>query len=484
MKEYQTVVGLEVHIQMNTVTKAFCADALSFGAEPNSHVSAISLAHPGTLPKVNNQHVKNAISLGLALGSKINQTNTFDRKHYYYADLPKAYQITQDRLPICVGGFLDIIPSGGKKKSIRINRIHMEEDAGKTIHDQDPDYSLVDLNRAGTPLLELVTEPDLHSGEEVLSFIAELQKLVRYLEISDGDMEKGSLRCDVNVSVMPRGSEELGERCEVKNVNSKKFAKAAVEYESKRQIRLLEQGVQFSKQTLHFNPITGATSSLRDKEDADDYRYFPDPDLPPVKITDDELEVIKKNQPALPWVVKQMMKDEYHLSEYNSSLLSEDKEVANYFFQLDEKCSDSSLLANLIINKILPVVGLEGIAKYPVSDKSISSFISLLKEEKVGISTANQKLWPEVLKYPSANVEELARDLNILQIEDYSVIQNIVNEVLTQNADQAQEYRNGKKKVLGFLIGQAMRKSRGATAPEAVKKALIRSLDTEEINGE
>ena len=262
---YDTVVGLEVHIQLNTQTKAFCGDALSFGAAPNTHVSAISLAHPGTLPVVNQDQVRKAIQLGLALGCKINTLNFFDRKHYFYPDLPKGYQITQDNEPICIGGSLTIHVNG-KTKEVKIHHIHMEEDAGKTIHDQDPSFSLVDLNRAGTPLLELVTEPDLSSAEEVYEFIAELQKLCRYIDVSDADMEKSSMRCDCNVSVKPAGSTILGERCEIKNLNSKRFAREAVIYEAKRQVKLVEAGESISMQTLHYDCLLYTSPSPRDRQ--------------------------------------------------------------------------------------------------------------------------------------------------------------------------------------------------------------------------
>ena len=476
MTEYQTVVGLEVHIQMNSVTKAFCADSLSFGAPPNTHVSNISLAHPGTLPVANQKHVENGIKLALALGSKINQTNAFDRKHYYYADLPKAYQITQDRKPICEGGALEIELKDGSKKSVRIHHVHMEEDAGKTIHDQSDHYSMVDLNRAGTPLLELVTEPDLSSGDEVLSFIAKLQQLVRYLDISDGDMEKGSLRCDVNISVKPKDSKQLGERCEVKNVNSKKFAKIAVEYETKRQIALLEDGQSFTKQTLHFDPETNTTSPMRDKEDADDYRYFPDPDLPPIHISDVQLEEIKNQMVQLPWDVKDELMNSYGLNEYDSSFISREKDVADYFFRLTKSGSPAKPLANLMINKILPEFGDDNLSELPIPEKSIQEFINLISSNKINSSSAYQKLWPELVSSPSSSPENLAKKLKIIQIQDDSIIDRIVQEVLDENAAQADEYRNGKKKIFGFLVGQAMKKSKGAAPPDAVKTALINAL--------
>ncbi|MEE9372330.1 MAG: Asp-tRNA(Asn)/Glu-tRNA(Gln) amidotransferase subunit GatB, partial [Saprospiraceae bacterium] len=364
----------------------------------------------------------------------------------------------------------------GTVKSVRIHHVHMEEDAGKTIHDQDDHYSLVDLNRAGTPLLELVTEPDLSSGDEVLTFIATLQQLVRYLNISDGDMEKGSMRCDVNISVMPKGAKKFGERCEVKNVNSKRFAKTAVEYESKRQIAILERGETFNKQTLHFHSESGTTSPMRDKENVDDYRYFPDPDLPPIKISDDQITKINESLPAFPWEVKARLKSTYHLNEYDSNLLSADKEVADYFFKLVEEGADPKLMANLIINKIIPSFGNIGLNKIPVSNDTIVSFLNLIKTNTVSASVAYQKLWSKMIKNPKAAPLEIAKSIGIIHIKDNNAIKKIIAEVLSENTAQAEEYRNGKKKVLGFLIGQAMRKSKGAAPSDVVKKALLAAL--------
>ena len=276
--QYETVIGLEIHLQLSTKSKAFCADDTTYGGEPNTHVSAISLGHPGTLPRLNKKQVEYAVRLGLAMGCDINERNCFDRKNYFYTDLPKGYQITQDKLPICTKGGMNI-NIDGEKKHVRLHHIHMEEDAGKSIHDIDPHHSLVDLNRAGTPLLEIVTEPDFRSGQEVDIFMKNMRQLARYLEISNGNMQEGSMRCDVNISVRKKGEAEYGERCEIKNVNSMKFARQAIKYETQRQIELIENGGEVTRETLNFNPATGVTMPMRDKEDAHDYRYFPDPDF-------------------------------------------------------------------------------------------------------------------------------------------------------------------------------------------------------------
>jgi len=286
--QYETVIGLETHIQLNTNSKAFCGDDTGFGAEANTHISAISLGHPGTLPKLNATQLQSAIKLGVALNCRINQNNFFDRKNYFYTDLPKGYQITQDNQPICIGGSFKV-KVGDTYKEIRLHHIHMEEDAGKSIHDLAPKHSYIDLNRAGVPLLEIVTEPDFRSAEEVDAFMNGMRQLVRYLGISDGNMERGQMRCDVNVSVRKKGTTEYGERCEVKNLNSMRFARNAIKFERKRQIDLLESGGKVVQSTLNFNPSTGETTPLRTKENANDYRYFPDPDLPPMRLTDEQV---------------------------------------------------------------------------------------------------------------------------------------------------------------------------------------------------
>ena len=331
--QYETVIGLEIHLQLATRSKAFCGDDTTFGGEPNTHVSAISLGHPGTLPKLNKTQVEYATRLGLALNCKINQRNCFDRKNYFYLDLPKGYQITQDKHPVCIGGGLEI-RLGGEKKYIRLHHIHMEEDAGKSIHDVDPKHSLIDLNRAGTPLLEIVTEPDLRSGEEVDAFMTAMRQLARYLEISDGNMQEGSMRCDVNVSVRKKGETIFGERCEVKNVNSMKYARQAIAYESQRQIDLIENGGTVTRETLNFNPTTGITTPMRDKEDAHDYRYFPDPDLPPVILSPTFIDEVKNRLPKLPNELFTEFTSKYGLSEYEAELLTTEKNTALYFSEL------------------------------------------------------------------------------------------------------------------------------------------------------
>ncbi len=473
---YDTVIGLEVHIQMNTASKAFCPDGNVFGDEANTHVSAISAAHPGTLPVPNMLHIEKAIRLGLALGCKINQTSFFDRKHYFYPDLPKGYQITQDHRPICVGGHLNIRLNNGTKK-IRIHHIHMEEDAGKTIHDIHPEYSLIDLNRAGTPLLELVTEPDLSNGDEVFEFIAELQKLLRFIEVSDADMEKGSMRCDCNVSVKPAGRIELGERCEIKNLNSKRFAREAVRFESARQIEMIEDGQTFSKQTLHFDPITGSTKIMRKKEGIADYRYFPDPDLPPIQISDETLRGIQDHMPELPWKIKRRLTQELGLSRDYAEQITQSVDIYDYFKDLVSLGSDARPCANLLVNQVLPsLTEGQSISEFALSLDQCTSYLQLIDQGKLSASQAHQQLWPALLNNPQKSPEDLAEKMGlIIQTKGDELVQ-LVQEIIASNPRQANEYQKGKKALIGFFIGAVKRSSKEAINPKELKTILEEQL--------
>ena len=316
---FELVSGLEIHVQLNTQSKIFSSDSATFGANPNAHISAVSLALPGALPKLNKEVVAKAIRIGLALNCEINQHNFFDRKNYFYADLPKGYQITQDNSPICKNGFLNVVLANGEEKRIGINRIHLEEDAGKSIHDQDPNYSYVDLNRAGVPLIEIVTEPDIRSAEEASALLTEIRTLVRHLNVSDGNMEEGSLRCDANISIRKTGSTDFGTRCEVKNLNSMRNVRRAMEFEFNRQIEVIESGGKIIQSTLNFDADNGTTSPMRTKEEANDYRYFPDPDLQPISISDEWLGEIKSAMPILPKEIVKQLTQNYGINKFNSA---------------------------------------------------------------------------------------------------------------------------------------------------------------------
>lgn len=478
MKEFITVVGLEVHVQLNTLSKAFCGDLNNFGDLPNNNFSAISLALPGTLPVLNEDHIKSSIKLAHALNSKINLENGFDRKNYFYPDLPKGYQITQDNAPICVGGYLNFYTEG-KLKKVRIHHVHMEEDAGKNSHDLHPDYSMVDINRAGTPLVEIVTEPDLRSAQEVHDFIASLQQLVRYLGISDGNMEEGSMRCDVNVSVMPAGSEQYGERNEIKNVNSKKFAKTAVEYESKRQIKILEAGGKVTLNTLLFNPENGTTKPMRSKEEANDYRYFPDPDLPPISLTQDYVDSIITKIGLLPWTAKELLITEFNLTEYDADILSRDKKNVEFFQSIDISKNQASTLSSFMINKVLPYCHENKKDLTELHSKNIGSFINLLDSGKISKSAGLNTLSDLILssdKY--MDMEALAKEKNLIQSDDQDFLDQIIQEVIAQNADKVKAYQNGKNGLLGFFMGQIMGRAKGKANPKVLTEKLTKALES------
>jgi len=475
MSSYDTVVGLEVHIQLNTKSKAFCGDSIEFGASANTQISSISLAHPGTLPVANHTHVQKAIKLGLALGCKINRTHLFDRKHYFYPDLPKGYQITQDAQPVCLGGSLDI-EVNGRKKTVRLHHIHMEEDAGKTIHDQHDTLSLVDLNRAGTPLMELVTEPDLASGEEVFVFMTELQKVLRYIDVSDADMEKGSMRCDCNVSIKPAGSPTLGERCEIKNLNSRRFAREAVKYEAKRQIKMKEDGISFNKQTLHFDPDSGKTSVMREKEGVADYRYFPDPDLPPLTISQEDIDNVRASLPELPQVIMNRLIKEGLTTDY-ADQLTQSADIVNYYEELKKKTGDFKASSNLIINQILPSLDDDvSIDDLGISVDTCSQYLKLISDKKISSSMAHQRLWPALLDKPQPP-ETLAEQLGLLLKEDKGELVGMISQILADHPDQVKQYRGGKKALIGFFIGAAMKKSGGSFDPSQIKSAITKALE-------
>jgi aspartyl-tRNA(Asn)/glutamyl-tRNA(Gln) amidotransferase subunit B len=483
--QYETVIGLEAHVQLGTLSKAFCSDSAKFGGEPNTQTSVVSLAHPGTLPRMNKKQIEYTVRLGMALGCRINERNAFDRKNYFYADLPKGYQITQDKHPICIGGSLNVRTTEGSK-SIRLHHIHMEEDAGKSIHDQNPTATLIDLNRSGTPLVEIVTEPDLRSGEEVDAFMSAMRHLVRWLDVSDGNMEEGSLRCDVNISIRPVGQVEFGTRCEVKNVNSMRFARKAIEFETKRQIELVESGGKVEQNTLNFDPATGVTTPLRSKENAHDYRYFPDPDLPPIILTPSFLEKIRSEMPQLPNEARAELMATFGLPEYDALLLTEERAIYTYFKDFATKIGTPQYksLSNLIINKILPTANelkLE-LTDFPLSINELVEFLNLIETGKISNTAAYQTLFPELLNEKTAqnapiSVAALAEKLNLFQNSDTDFLAKIIAEVMAENAPKVAEYRKGKKGLLGFFVGEVMKRSKGKADPKATNGLVVKALE-------
>jgi aspartyl-tRNA(Asn)/glutamyl-tRNA(Gln) amidotransferase subunit B len=473
---YEAVIGLEVHIQLLTKSKAFCGDSTEFGRSPNSQTSIISLAHPGTLPWPNKEQVRYAVMLGLALDCRINQHSYFDRKHYFYADLPKGFQTTQDSRPICMGGQVSF-PTGEGTRSIRLNHIHMEEDAGKSLHEIDDHYSYIDLNRAGVPLLEMVTEPDFRSADEVYHFINELRRLVRYLNISDGNMEEGSLRCDCNISVRKKGQQSLNARCEVKNINSARFARKAIEFEIERQISLMEKGETIRQETREFLPDQGITTALRGKEEAHDYRYFPEPDILPIVVTDPELEAIRKNMRALPDDFRNILTHQYQLSSDDVEIIIDNRSRAEDFQTFLEEHPEipAKLAAGFFINKWYPAEEDPGIPEGLTFDL-VSQFLKLIDNNKITSSIAYQRLWPELVTQPQ-DVMGLAQKLNLLQTSDAAAIETLARQVLNENPGQIRDYRKGKKGVITFFMGQLMRKSRGKANPEIARQTLEKILN-------
>lgn len=475
--QYETVIGLEIHVQLETLSKAFCGDDASFGGEPNTHVGPVSLGLPGTLPRANAKQVEYAVKLGLALDCQINQLNTFDRKNYFYADLPKGYQITQDRLPVCAGGGLNIRVNG-KEKHIRLHHIHMEEDAGKSIHDLQPEYSLIDLNRAGVPLLEIVTEPDFRSPEEVDAFMSAIRQLVRYLGISDGNMEEGSMRCDCNVSIRLKGEDVLNSRCEIKNINSMRFARRAIEFETKRQIDIVEAGGKVEQQTLNFDPESGVTSPLRDKENANDYRYFPEPDLSPIQLSN---EYVKKIEDALPYLPNELhtkFTHAYCLPEHDADLLTEDKSTALFYLDLTKYTPYFKQASNLVINKIMPWVQENGIAidQFPAPKDKLSDLLLLVEEGKISNSLAYQRLFPALIAFPDKKTADLVDELNLVQTSDSTALEPLISDIIARFPDKVKEFQKGKKGLIGFFMGELMKSSQGKADPKVASGLLEEML--------
>ena len=505
--QYEVVVGLEVHAQLLTQSKLFCGDSIAFGAEPNTHVSPITLGHPGTLPKMNRKAIEYAVKMGLACHCAIEKQNYFARKNYFYPDLPKGYQVTQHTTPVCVGGFVKI-KTAGLEKNIRLNRIHIEEDAGKSLHDIDDDFTCIDYNRAGTPLIEIVTEPDLRSGEEAFSFLTEVRKLVRYLEICDGNMEEGSLRCDANISVRKkarpngssgRGETQLGTRVEVKNLNSIRNVKKAIEVESKRLIDILENGGTITQQTRSFDAGNGTTTAIRDKEDADDYRYFAEPDLTPFHLQDEFIERIRQSIPALPEERIKRYTLELNLSDYDAAVLTEEKSFADYFEKVIRSFPPSpphpspprgegqgvwgmrhKAAANWMLGPVKSWLNENNkeMGTFPIQPEQLAAVIVLVEEGKLSFSVASTKLFSELLKNTGKTAEQIAHEGNLIQQSDVSAIEPIIDKVLDKFADKVTEYKKGKKGLLALFVGEVIKQSKGKADPKIVNQILLEKLKT------
>jgi len=474
---YETVVGLEVHAQLLTQSKLFCGDSTSFGFEPNTHVSAVTLAHPGTLPKMNRRAIELAVKMGLACHSEIVKENYFARKNYFYPDLPKGYQLSQHTTPICKNGHISIKIKDAEKK-VRLNRIHIEEDAGKSLHDVDKNYSSVDFNRAGVPLIEIVSEPDIRSSEEAYAYLWELRKLVRYLDVCDGNMEQGSLRCDANISVRRKGDSILGTKAEIKNLNSIRNVKRAIEFETKRMIEMLEQGLEIAQQTRSFDADSGISFSIRDKEDADDYRYFPDPDLTKFFLTDEFIQTVRETIPLLQQDRIKKYTGQFQLSEYDASVLTEEKNFSDYFDAIIENGAKFKSAANWMLGPVKSWLNDNHaeIGSFPLTPEKIAVLIDMIEKGKLSFSVASAKLFNELIKNPGADPAQLAGDKNLLQDSNSNAIESLIDQVLNKFPDKVNEYKKGKKGLMGLFVGEVMKLSKGTADPKITNDILSQKL--------
>lgn len=475
-EKYDVVIGLEIHAQLQTHSKLFCGDSIQFGAEPNTQVSPVTLGHPGTLPKTNIKAIEYATRLGLALGCNIVTKNYFARKNYFYPDLPKGYQISQHTTPICKGGSVEIMVNG-VEKSIILNRIHIEEDAGKSIHDNYENETCVDLNRAGTPLLEIVTEPCINSSEEAFQYITEVRKIVRWLNVCDGNMEEGSLRCDANVSIKPKGALELGTKVEVKNLNSIRNVKKAIDAEVKRMIHLVENGGTVIQQTRTYNIETDTTSAIRDKEDANDYRYFADPDLTPFNISQEYIANIRNKLPILPMQWKQKLQKQYGLSFYDANIICEDKSLIEIFVETISIINKPKSVANFIIGPIKEYINTSNLElnHTKLTHQNLAILVQLVDEGKVNFSVASSKILPKLF-IEDTNPEIIAHHENLLQTNDESEVEIWVCKVINSMPEKVEEYKKGKKGLIGLFVGEVKKISKGKAEPKVVTSILQQKL--------
>ncbi|MEO0099164.1 MAG: Asp-tRNA(Asn)/Glu-tRNA(Gln) amidotransferase subunit GatB [candidate division WOR-3 bacterium] len=470
--EYEVVIGLEVHIQLQTKTKLFCSCPAEFGEKPNTNICPVCLGFPGVLPVLNDNAVKLALKAALALNCQIQNVSTFARKHYFYPDLPKGYQITQYERPLAVNGFLEI-----KNKKIRIRRLHLEEDAGKLIH--TPNFTLIDFNRCGIPLIEVVTEPDLSNAEETVEFLSELRSILRYLNVSSGDMEKGHLRCEPNISLKVNGV--WGKRREIKNLNSLKSVRDALNYEFITQKKILEAGRKIEQETLLWDEMEKVTKPMRSKEEAEDYRYFPEPDLPPLVIKEEEVWEMKKGLPELPAEKRKRFVANYHLSEKEAEILVREREMADYFEEVIVAGKDSSppffrLAASWLINEVARVINERNITvnQFEISPQDLAQLLILLREGRITQRVAKDVFFRMVRERKKA--QEIIKEEGLEKAEDLSQLELVVKEVLRENPDVVASYKRGKETVLMFLLGQVMKKTRGRFPPEKIREKILENI--------
>ena len=471
---YEVIIGLEVHAQVTSNSKLFSSSSTKFGAEPNTQVSLVDAAFPGMLPVINEFCVKQAIKTGIGLKAQINKRSVFDRKNYFYADLPQGYQISQFKHPIVGEGTVVLdMPNG--QKEVGIERLHLEQDAGKSIHDIDPQNTMVDLNRSGIALMEIVSKPDLRSPDEVNVYIKKLRSIMRYLGTCDGNMQEGSLRADVNVSVRIKGTDKLGTRCEIKNVNSIKFMQMAINYEANRQVDLIEEGKSIAQETRLFDTKKNETRSMRSKEDAHDYRYFPDPDLLPLEVTDDFVEKIKSEIPELPDEKKKRFIEKFKLSPYEATILVSDIETSKYFEEVIEN-SDVKLATNWITGELFAVLNNKNleISESPISSKNLSKLINLIKDGTISGKIA--KTIFELMMDSDKDPQKIVEEKGLKQESDPKALEALIDKVIVDNPDKVKEYKSGKEKLFGFFVGQAMKDSNGKANPQLVNDILKKKL--------
>ena len=476
--KYKLVVGLEVHVQLATQSKIFSADDSAYGSPPNTHISAITLGHPGTMPKLNKQVVEYAIKMGLACRCAITRHTIFDRKNYFYPDLPKGYQIMQDKTPICQGGSIPVRTPQGER-DIRLHHIHMEEDAGKSLHTEHESETFVDLNRAGVALIEIVTDPDIHTSEEAYALLTEIRKIVRYLDICDGNMEEGSMRCDANVSVMLREATELGKKVEIKNMNSIRNVQRAIEYETARQVTELEQGNPILSETRTFDAAQGTTAGMRTKEELNDYRYFPEPDLSPLEVSDAWLANIRASMPTLPREYRRKFIEEYGLPDYDAEVLTDTKESAQYFEALCQHTSHYKAASNWMMGPIRSHLNDTSgkIDAFPVSPEQIVSLINLVAQNTVSFAVASQRLFPELVSNPDCSAMQIAEAMNVTQDSNVDSLRPLIEEVLNTFPDKVKAYKQGKKGLLGMFMGELMKRSRGKANPKMANQLMQEALE-------
>lgn len=479
LHKYTLDVGLEIHAQLATCSKLFSAASVAFGSSPNTQVDEITLALPGVLPKINQKAIELAVKMGLACNCKIEPFSFFARKHYFYPDLPKGYQVTQHTQPICTGGKIDIIRKDGTTFTVQLNRMHIEEDAGKSIHDVEANFSCIDLNRAGTALIEIVTEPCIHSAEDAGLYYNEIRKIVKWLGVSDANMEEGSLRCDANISIRLANSTTLGNKVEVKNINSINFLKKAIEFEMFRLIELTEKNQPIIQETRGYDAQTNTTYSLREKEAANDYRYFPDPDLPPVYITADLLLSIQQSMPELPQALKKRLIQEFNCTEYDANWLVEEKEQAAYFLEAASLHPNFKAIINWMMGPLKQKCNELNCSfdTITIQPKKLIEIIQLVDSNMINFSAASGKLLNALFENPSANVHQLATQLELIQVSDEHVLEDWVNQVLQQMPDKVAAYKKGKKGLIGLFVGEIKKLSKGKADPIKVTKLLEEKLN-------